>query len=69
MARPQWGGENAKREHLGALEPNPMFTRGEWDEVMRWRTARKIEAAERIPPLDELLSVIRNAVQKTRGAR
>ena len=58
-----------KDEHQQVPEPSPTFTDSEWDEVMRWRIARMIEADERIPTLDELLTVMRNAIQKTRCVR
>lgn len=61
--------DTAKFKRQTRHEPDPTFTRSEWDEIMHWRMARMIEAGERIPTLDELLSVIRSAVQKTRGAR
>jgi len=58
-----------KSEHQRVLEPSPTFTRDKWDEVMRWRMARIFEAGERIPTLDELLTAMKNAIEKTRGAR
>lgn len=58
-----------KDEHQQVLEPNPAFTRGEWDELMRWRMARMIEAGERIPTLDELLTAMKNAIRKIRAVR
>jgi len=58
-----------KDEPQQVLEPSPAFTRGEWDEVMRWRMARMIEAGERIPTLDELLTAMKNAIRKIRVVR
>lgn len=61
--------ETVEREHRQTLEAGPTFTRGEWDEVMRWRLTRMVEADEHMPLLEELLTAMRNAIKKTRGVR
>lgn len=68
MARGRKATRIVKREHRQGPEPNPTLTRDEWDEVMRWRMARMIEAGKRIPTLEELQTAIKKAVQKARGA-
>ena len=67
MRAPRRDARMMKDEYQEVLEPSPTFTRREWDEVMQWRMSRMIEAGERIPTLDELLTVMRKEIQETPG--
>ena len=58
-----------QKEFEFGQEPEPTFTRSEWNEIQGFRMARMVEAGEAIPSFDELITAMKEVRQLTAKAR